>query len=192
LTAESVEAQRKVRDLRERVERLRRALEEDEHKGGTKNYQIETDIKVTLEEKRQAIDAAERKIQELIAQKTAYSKFAVRRLRHGYANLGAVITTATQGIHTAMQQLVESIRYAKENMDALLERGVQEGDLLGDDERGEEEDLRQPSLELAADQGREAAPDQVPEPQSYDPMPYEPPVYDSVRGPPDDSPFPPE
>jgi hypothetical protein len=121
VTDESIDARKKVKDSRAKVESLRAALAADEAKGGLKKVKIEADIRAAIEAKRAAIEAAEAKLDELMRIRRLYNAFKIRRMRHGYQNLGQVIVNATAGILAAFGELRQAVTTARDGIDSILD-----------------------------------------------------------------------
>ncbi|OHT04813.1 hypothetical protein TRFO_27679 [Tritrichomonas foetus] len=121
LSEETSVAKKKVKDAKARIEKLRKDLELDSLKGGTKKYKIEADINKAIDAKKQAIEAAEEKLQEFIAAKEKYTTFKVSRLQHAYNQLGKVITSSMREQSEEAEKLSQAISEAQENIDHLLE-----------------------------------------------------------------------
>lgn len=121
ISEEASAAQKKVKDCRSKIEKLRKDLELDELKGGAKKYKIEADINKAIEAKKKAIDDAEEKLLEFIAAKEKYTEFKVNRLIHAYSNLGDVISSAMKEQSEEAEKLNTAISEAQENIDHLLE-----------------------------------------------------------------------
>jgi hypothetical protein len=132
VTDESVETRKKVKESRARISNLRTALAADEAKGGAKRIKIEADIRAAVEAKRAAVEAAEAKLEELISVRQSYNRFKVRRLKHGYQNLGRVMITAVQGIADAFAELRREIDDVRGRIDAVLDSGDLLEGALGD------------------------------------------------------------
>lgn len=121
ISEEASSAQRKVKECRSKIEKLRKDLELDELKGGAKKYKIEADINKAIEAKKKAIDDAEEKLLEFIAAKEKYTEFKVNRLIHAYSHLGDVVSSAMKEQSEEADKLNTAISEAQENIDHLLE-----------------------------------------------------------------------
>ena len=121
ISEEASAAQKKVKDCRNRIEKLRKELELDELKGGAKKYKIEADINKAIEAKKKAIDDAEEKLLEFIAAKEKYTEFKVNRLIHAYSHLGDVVSSARKEQSEEAEKLNTAVSEAQENIDHLLE-----------------------------------------------------------------------
>jgi hypothetical protein len=120
VTDESIETRKKVQESRIRISNLRTALAADEAKGGLKRIKIEADVRAAIEAKRAAVEAAEAKLEELINVRQSYNRFKVRRLKHGYQNLGQVMTCAVRGIAESFKQLTREIGDVRGRIDDTL------------------------------------------------------------------------
>jgi hypothetical protein len=180
---------KKVRDVRDKITKLRRDLDEEERKGGPKRYKFKSDIGVTFEVKRRAVEEGQAKLEQIIAARQSCFAFSVRRLKHAYSNLGNVIAAESRGIAAAFGDLQNRINEVRENVDGILDgtyalpevAGVPAA--IGGDE--EEEEGRGGT---SANHGPLVQPESLIEssPTPYEPEPY---VHDGGF---DDSPFPPE
>jgi hypothetical protein len=127
VTEETHDARKKVKDCSQKIANLKASLAKDELKGGQNKIRIESEIRGAIEAKRRAVDAAEAKCEELIRCRQAYNTFKVRRLRHGYQNLGKALAESSRGIQAELAELTARIQRTREGVDAVLDGGVPEG-----------------------------------------------------------------
>jgi hypothetical protein len=187
VSQEVTDAQQKVKDGRHKIESLRRDLDIDQAKGGQKKYQLEAAIKVAIDAKARAVEAAQLKLEEYIQVRQSYNAFKLRRLRHGYTNLGEVTRTALRGEGKAYEAVLAAIGEARNNLEAALSGEVpivEEGE---ETEQAGEETPRK----LAAGGEEEMVEAETRQAYYYEPPPQvaEPPAdeQDATYG---DSPFP--
>jgi hypothetical protein len=121
-----------VKESRARISNLRTALAADEAKGGSKRIKLESDIRAAVEAKRAAIEDAEAKLEELIKVRQNYNRFKVRQLKHGYQNLGWVMTGTVGGITDAFKQFKKEIDEVRGRIDSVLDLSDLLGSSLGD------------------------------------------------------------
>lgn len=124
INEETMAAKKKVKDCRTKIEKLRKDLEMDELKGGTKKFKIEGEINRAIEAKKKAIEDAEEKLLEFIAAKEKYADFKVNRLIHAYSHLGDVLTSSMKEQTDEIEKFTQSVSDAQENIDHLLESEV--------------------------------------------------------------------
>ena len=127
-------AKRKLNDTRQKIEKLRRDLDMDEMKGGTRKYRIEGDINRAIDAKKQAIDAAEEKVLELIDAKEKYSTFKINRLQHAFQHLGKEVSDKMNELSNAAHDLQNLLNDTLENVDNILVESGQPTDETGSQE----------------------------------------------------------
>jgi hypothetical protein len=186
VSQEVTDAQQKVKDGRHKIESLRRDLDVDQAKGGQKKYQIEAAIKVAIDAKARAVEAAQLKLEEYIQVRTSYNAFKLRRLRHGYTNLGEVTRTALRSEGKAYEAVLAAIGEARNNLESALN-----GELVITDENEDQpaEEERARRMKGGEEEMVESEPRQPV--YAYEPPPQvaEPPSYEQDAGY-EDSPFP--
>jgi hypothetical protein len=121
---ETADTRMVVKDCRAKIADLRKALEEDQAKGGLKRFKFETEIKEAVEQKREAIRVAEAKLIEFISVKQNYNTFKVRRFRNGFGSLGRAMAAGFRGEVDALNDLAHKISEAREGIDILLDGGT--------------------------------------------------------------------
>jgi DNA anti-recombination protein RmuC len=136
VTDEANEARAKVKQCTQKIASLKASLQKDEQKGGLNKVKLESDIRGSIEAKRRAIDTAEAKMEELIRYRQGYNDFKIRRLRHGYQNLGTAVAETTRAIQSELAELMVRIQRVREGLDAVLDGGVPPG--VEQDEEEEE------------------------------------------------------
>lgn len=121
ISTELGDARGKLTATTEKLEKLRKALDADQLKGGQKKHKIEADINATIEAKRTAMENVEQKLQEVIAQREKYAAFKVRRLRNGYSTYGNVIAEQAQKESEALGAFITAIGEARDQVEAILD-----------------------------------------------------------------------
>lgn len=121
LTEEGATAQRRVHACTETIERLRRSLAEDQSRGGQRQFKLQGDLDAAVRAKHDAVLAAINKLQELINAKRRYNRMKLRRLRHGYGNLGEVSEREYDTQTEKARQLAVELAKARDTMDQALE-----------------------------------------------------------------------
>jgi hypothetical protein len=121
ISLEFKEARKRVQDCRELVDRHKAALLDDERHAGMRKYLIEADLRGALEEKKRQVDACTLKLTEYIDARERYYRFCVRRIKHGYGNLGETMTGGGHGMLESYRAIVGGIRYLRGNLHQYLD-----------------------------------------------------------------------
>jgi hypothetical protein len=119
--SEYIEITKKVKDIRERIARLRRELELEERRGGPKQYKLKSDIAESLDKKKRYVEEGQAKLEQILVARQAYYAFSVRRLKHAYVNHGKVLEVESHAIAAAFSDLQSRINEIRENIDAILD-----------------------------------------------------------------------
>jgi hypothetical protein len=179
---------KRVREARDKITKLRRELDEEERKGGPKQYKLKGDIAATFEAKKRAVEEGQAKLEQIIATRQSYFAFSVRRLKHAYSTLGNVIEAESRGIAAAFGHLQNRINEVRENVDGILDGTYTLPEVAGVPSAigGEEEDEEGGRPGTGNAGGGRSGSFIESKPVPDDPAPY------VQEGGYDDSPFPPE
>jgi hypothetical protein len=195
--SEYLDINKRMRDARDKIVRLRRELEDEERKGGSKQYKLKSDITLTIDAKKRAVEEGQAKLEQILAARQAYYAFSARRLKHAYANQGEALVTESKAIAAAFADMQGRINEVRENIDGILDGTYALPEVAGvgvateGDDEEEDRAAGAPPSPREPEPVKEAAVPETPPPFDYAPTPYEPAPY-GHDGAYDDSPFPPE
>jgi hypothetical protein len=119
--SEYTDINKRLKDTRDKIARLRRELDEEERKGGPKQYKLKNDITVALDVKGRAVLDGQAKLEEILRSREKYYAFSARRLKHAYVNLGGVLAVESRAIVASFREMQGRINELRENIDAILD-----------------------------------------------------------------------
>lgn len=106
------------------IKALKEKRDNDAINGGKNQAKIEAEIQKAIEEKRKAVEEADLKLQEFIEVKERYNSFKVRRFQHAYNFYGSVLAKTMKEASSICDRIVSSCATTNEELDSLLDKGV--------------------------------------------------------------------
>jgi uncharacterized protein YPO0396 len=120
---EEVQAtQKRLKSARDTLERAQRDLDAHETRGGAKQVRLQHDLEQAKNAKRAALQTMVVKLRVFIDAKKRFNAMKIRRIRHGFTNLGEVyrVEMAMQG--QKCRELVAAIWSERNVIEVLLTR----------------------------------------------------------------------
>ncbi|KAH0786573.1 hypothetical protein GPJ56_009475 [Histomonas meleagridis] len=121
LSEETSSCKRHLKECRAKVEKARADLELDEQKGSPKKIKLQAELEKAIQQKRDALQALQDKMEEFIQVKVRYNKFKVRRLTHAYTYLGKVIRSSLTGVSSDLESVLSQSSDARSKIDYTIE-----------------------------------------------------------------------
>lgn len=120
VSQEVTDAREKLNESSQKITSVRNSILKDQSKGGSNAIKLNAELERAKDHKRECLDMAIKKTEELIDQKDRYNVFKIKRLRQAYVNLGNVLTQVVGEQGNLLGQLAEDCRVSPEDMDQML------------------------------------------------------------------------
>ncbi|OHT17342.1 hypothetical protein TRFO_12516 [Tritrichomonas foetus] len=135
-----------LESAKRKISEIERQMEVEKLKGGLKTYKLQGDLTTVQQKKTEATRALETLLERFITMREKYAVFKVRRLEHGYKNLGQQVEKALEIEKHLIGQLKRDCEQARDNIDDYFhEESEHEADVpqeIPDDEKPKEEEIQ--------------------------------------------------
>ncbi|KAH0794696.1 hypothetical protein GPJ56_001448 [Histomonas meleagridis] len=121
LSQETSACKRHLKECRAKIEKARLDLELDEQKGSPKKIKLQAELEKAIQQKREALQDVQAKMEEFINVKVRYNKFKVRRLSHAYTYLAKVLRSSLGGASSDLESVLSLCNQSRENIDYIVE-----------------------------------------------------------------------
>lgn len=117
-------AKKKVRDLRNKIEKLRKDLEIDRIKGGQKSVKIEAELAKTEDAKKEAVGELDAKYVQVMDQRKKFTIFRTNRLQHAFQKYGSVLQSTMEDYAKEGEVFQNIISETHDQIDQLLDKPI--------------------------------------------------------------------
>lgn len=121
ISEETVSCKMKLKEVTERIEMLKKKLDEDELKGGFKKVSLQSQISLAIDEKKRTIATTEEKLLQFIDIKERYTAFKIRRMRHGYISYGEGLSNTMQEEIKIWERFNHECRKLYDSVDQIMD-----------------------------------------------------------------------